>query len=275
MISPKEPQKRFFIEAIEKAAQEQGIKTEWSFGNWVCRLQKDGTKHFIYGYNFPLNSASNLEIIKDKAATSYFLEKAKIPTARHELFLKPELHSFLPKDQSVESIFKFAESLTYPLVCKDNRGAGGNLVFKVENESELKTALDEVWQNSRGASLSPYYDVENEYRFFVLDSEIKFGYKKMKAIHEWKFNLNRGGEAELINSDDFPEVKKIISDTVSEFNVRVCSVDVIKIKNENKFLVLEVNTGITTEYFSKTSLEAKTLSELLYSSILKKMFEGK
>jgi glutathione synthase/RimK-type ligase-like ATP-grasp enzyme len=108
--------------------------------------------------------------------------------------MKPDLSHLLPGDQSLESILKTAQDFGYPLVCKDNRGAGGNLVFKVKNESELKTTLDQIWSTSRGVALSPLYDIENEYRFFILDTKIKFGYKKIKAQGEWKFNLNRGGE---------------------------------------------------------------------------------
>ena len=266
-------EKRFFVRTITEAATQLGIKVEWGFGDWICRLEKNGKHQFIYGYNFPINSAISFEIAKDKTATSYFLNQKKIEAVEHEIFMKPELTDFLEKDQSVEAILKRANQWGYPIVCKDNRGTGGNNVFKVENDSELKQALSDIWSVSRAAALSPFYDIENEYRFFILDTKIQFGYKKIKSEDEWKFNLNRGGEAEVINIDDFPDITKNILDAVHELNLRVCSVDVIKLKNENKFLILEVNTGICTEYFSQTSQEAQKLSQDLYSNILKKMFE--
>lgn len=265
--------KRFFVEAVEKAAREQGITTSWSFGEWICRLQKGDVHHFIYGFNFPLNPATVWEVARDKAGVSKMLLDAGIPSSTHELFMAPELTNYIPKDGSLETIFDLAHTWKYPIICKDNRGAGGNNVYKVSSDIELKDALNKVWSVARGAALSPFYEIENEYRCFVLDGKIELAYKKIVSSDGWKFNLSKGGTVEMINIDDFPHIKQIVDASVNELNLKVCSVDIVKLKKTDQYMVLEVNTGIATEHFSKNSPEAKILAETLYSKIIHKMFE--
>jgi glutathione synthase/RimK-type ligase-like ATP-grasp enzyme len=313
--------KRFFVEAINKAAQEQGIETNWMSGDWICRLQKGDTHHFIYGYNFPLNSSTVWEVARDKTGASMLLSNAKIPCVVHELFMAPNLSTYISKDGNWNRIIELSKEWKFPLVCKDNRGTGGNSVYKVHTQQDLEIALEEVWKVARGAALSPFCEIENEYRFFVLDGEVELAYKKViphivgdgvstvlelmksqiksqdtqsNALAEqdsslcdwsyipkenekysigWKFNLSKGGTVEMINIDDFPQVIEIVMKTVKELNLRICSVDIIKLKNSNDYLVLEVNTGISTEHFSKNSSEARQMAEALYSKILFKLFQ--
>lgn len=313
--------KRFFVEAVTKAAKEQGIEVSWMSGDWICRLQKGDRHHFVYGYNFPLNSATSWEVAKDKSGVSMLLKAAGIPCAIHVLFMAPSLSTYISKDGNWNRILEIANEWKFPLVCKDNRGTGGNSVYKVHTQQDLEIALEEVWKVARGAALSPFYEVENEYRFFVLDGEVELAYKKTipfvvgdgsttvlelmksqiksqdtqayafaeqdssqcdwtyipkeKEIYSigWKFNLSKGGTVEMINIDDFPQVKEIISKTVSELNLRICSVDIIKLKDDDSYLVLEVNTGITAEHFVKSSLDAIREAQSLYSKIISRMFK--
>ncbi len=265
--------KRFFVEAINKAAKEQGIEVDWMSGDWICRLQKGDKHHFIYGYNFPLNSATSWEVARDKVGTSMLLANANIPCVIHELFMAPSLSTYISKEGNWNRIFELTNEWKFPLVCKDNRGTGGNSVYKADTQQDLEIALEEVWKVARGAALSPFYEIENEYRFFVLDDEVVVAYKKIVSPDGWKFNLSKGGTVEMINIDDFPHVIEIVMKAVKELKLKICSVDIVKLKNSDDYLVLEVNTGISTEHFSKDSEDAKILSESLYSKIIFKMFE--
>lgn len=265
--------KRFFVEAVNKAAKEQGIKAAWMSGDWICRLQKGDKHHFIYGYNFPLNSATAWEVARDKVGASILLASANIPCVIHELFMAPNLSTYISKEGNWNRIIELTNEWKFPLVCKDNRGTGGNSVYKVDTQQDLEIALEEVWKVARGAALSPFYEIENEYRFFVLDGVVELAYKKIVSPDGWKFNLSQGGTVEMINIDDFPHVIEIVMKAVKELKLKICSVDIIKLKNSDEYLVLEVNTGISTEHFSKDSEDAKILAESLYSKIIFKMFE--
>jgi glutathione synthase/RimK-type ligase-like ATP-grasp enzyme len=275
-IKNKNIQKRFFVEAINKAAKERGIETSWFSDDWICELKIGDKRSFIYGFNFPLNDAIAREIAKDKAATSEILTKYGINCVRHTLFVKPNLQKYDLNMTSGDKIFEYVKTLDYPFVCKDNRGAGGSHVFKVHSEKEFEQALSSVWKKSRGVSLCPFYDIEYEYRFFVLDGEIQFAFKKVLSKEgDWKFNLNQGSLVELVEVGSILEkLKETAIRSAQSLNLKICSVDIIKLKNSSEHLVLEVNTAITTEHFAQTSLEAKEMSYKLYSNILKKIFEN-
>jgi len=262
--------KRFFVDAINKAAHEQGIEVSWISDNWICTLKKGEETEYIYGYNFSLNSATAFEIGKDKGATYQLLKKELIPAVEHRFLERPGIND--DKDQTT-IISEIIKDWNFPLVCKNNRGAGGYAVFKSMDRSQLDEDIMRVWNVSRSAALCPFYDIENEYRFFVLDNQIEFVYKKIKPDTEWKFNLNLGSKAEIVPVDNFLEMSRLVLNSVQKLNLNVCSVDVVKLVHSDAYLVLEVNTGICTEYFSQTSPEALRLSEKLYFNILKKLFE--
>lgn len=267
--------KRFFVEAITQVAKEQGIEAIWFSDDWVCELIQGNKKSFIYGFNFPLNQATTWEIAKDKAATSHLLTKYGVNCVKHVLFVKPELQKYDLESTSGNKIFEYVNQLAYPFVCKDNRGAGGNNVFKINSKKEFEDALSLIWEKNRGISICPFYDIDFEYRFFVLDGEIQFAFKKvLSKDDDWKFNLSQGGSVELVDLESVPaDIKDMAIKSAECLTLKICSVDIIKLKNSSQHLVLEINTAITTEYFSQTSPEAKEMSHKLYSNILKKIFE--
>jgi len=268
--------KRFFVEAVTQAAQKEGIETSWLSDDWICILTKGEKREYIYGYNFPLNSATSWEIAKDKAATSEILTKNKIGCVEHYLCIRPDLEVHGSGTTQGSRLYDVANTTGYPLVCKDNCGSGGNNVFRVFSQNELTDISNSIWQKSRGISLCPLYDVEYEYRFFVLDGKIEFAFKKIKIEPEWKCNLSKGAGVELVEVGSILEsISQMAIESARCLNLRVCSVDIIKIKNSQEHRVLEVNTSITAEYFSQTSSHAKDLSEKLYLSILKKIFKEK
>lgn len=317
MSSHNRNSKRFFVTAVETIAKEEGITISWFSDDWICQLQKNGITHFIYGYTFPINTASVWEIARDKMATSLILQKQKIPTVVHELFMRPSLTLEKSPLEHLDKINMLITQWSFPLVCKDNRGAGGNYVYKVNTKEELDSTLHIIWKNARGAVVSPLYDIENEYRFFILNGIVELSYKKVipsiigdgksnckelvtqknntyssidscydlstsewehiPQLHEkfnlgWKFNLNKGAEVETISHDDFIRASKIALEASQNLNLKLCSVDIIKIKNTNEFKVLEVNMSITTEYFSKSSEDARVQSINLYKKIITGLF---
>ena len=110
----------------------------------------------------------------------------------------------------------------------------------------------------------------------MLDGKIQFAFKKiLSKSNEWKFNLSKGGGVELVEVGSIPQkLKEMAIRSAQCLNLKICSVDIIKLRNSSKHLVLEVNTAITTEHFAQTSLEAKEIAQNLYSNILKKIFKN-
>ena len=66
------------------------------------------------------------------------------------------------------------------LVCKDNYGTGGNLVFKVRTQAELEQAASDIYKSSEAMAVCRYEDIQSEYRLVVLDGEIRLAFSKIR-----------------------------------------------------------------------------------------------
>jgi glutathione synthase/RimK-type ligase-like ATP-grasp enzyme len=256
---------RLLISMLNKITQELDITIEWFCDDWLAKLSKGNIVHFVYGSNFPLSNSSVWNIMRDKSATSTLLIQNNIPCVEHDFYLNPDKNE-------CEQLKKIQyEKIVYPIVCKDNRGGGGNLVFKINSKKELDSALVEIWKHSRGVVLSPWYNIKFEYRFFMLDDNVLFAYKKNPSKDSWKFNLNSGAHAEEIILEHHIEKVALAQRGVLAINIGVCTVDIIE-TTDGELKILEINGNISTQYLAQTSDYFYQKSEDVYREIIKKMF---
>jgi glutathione synthase/RimK-type ligase-like ATP-grasp enzyme len=66
------------------------------------------------------------------------------------------------------------------LVIKRNSGSGGSGVYIVENQGQLEAVTTEIFRTARSLSISPYYDIINEYRTIYCFGEPLLIYKKIR-----------------------------------------------------------------------------------------------
>lgn len=171
---------RFLIEALRRIAAEREIEMSSFSHDWIVQLCRNRVRRFVYGYNFDLNPSAASLVANDKCALSDILTLHKIPHVEHELFLAPELSGYISSDGNWYRAMQFVERVGYPLVCKDNQGTGGNMVFRVENQRELEGAFQQIHTLGRGLALSPYYPIDAEYRIILLDGSELFSYEKQQ-----------------------------------------------------------------------------------------------
>ncbi len=136
---------------------------------------------FILGNKFPNNNASIEQICNDKSALSDLLENYNIPHVRHHYFLSPLVYSnnssYSVFDESLKLLNKYNK-----LVCKVNRGTGGKNIYKVESKSELENAILNIFAVTNSLTISPYYEIEDEYRVLVLNKKIRYAFKKIRPF---------------------------------------------------------------------------------------------
>ena len=136
---------------------------------------------FILGNKFPNNNASIEQICNDKSALSDLLENYNIPHVRHHYFLSPLVYSnnssYSVFDESLKLLNKYNK-----LVCKVNRGTGGKNIYKVSNKSELENAILNIFSVTNSLTVSPYYEIEEEYRVLVLNKNVRYAFKKIRPF---------------------------------------------------------------------------------------------
>jgi len=180
---PKEPanKDRFLVEALRAISQERDIEFSSFSHDWIIRLHRDGSTHYVYGYNFDFNPAAAASIANDKSALSDILKQHGVPHVEHVLFIAPKLSKYLGSTGNWNRAMEFVERLGYPVVCKTNQGTSGNSVFKIKNQTELEAAFQRLHEVARGLALSPFYSIDAEYRVILLRGSALLCYKKERS----------------------------------------------------------------------------------------------
>lgn len=168
-----------FVKIIKEIAKEEGIDYQSFSYEWIFYLSKNGKTGQIFGYQFGLNNATVQSICEDKSAASELLTYFKIPNVEHYCFMSPENMKYIAMQGNWKEILYLLEK-HHQLVCKDNKGTSGELVYFVCNLAELENAASNIWKTAKAMSVSPYYKIEKEYRVILLNKEIKLIYLKQR-----------------------------------------------------------------------------------------------
>jgi len=171
---------RVLVSLLREIAAEGNYSIASFSHNWILRLEKDGHSKHIFGYNFEINSATARMLAADKAATADLLTNAKVPNVEHKLFLHPKLASYVSSAGNWDAMQAFAQKKGFPLVVKPNEGTGGEDIYKVDNPLELEQSVLALFESQRAICLSPFQEIEQEYRVIVLDNENLLIYAKKR-----------------------------------------------------------------------------------------------
>ena len=173
-------EKRVLVSLLREIAAEEGYALTSFSHDWILRFKKGGQTRHIFGYNFEINSATARMLAADKAATSDLLAHAEVPRVEHKLFLHPKLAGYVSSAGNWDSMQAYATQKGYPLVVKPNEGTGGEDLYMAENALELEQNVLALFEKQRAICLSPFLEIEQEYRVIVLDEETLLIYAKKR-----------------------------------------------------------------------------------------------
>jgi len=289
-----------YAKILKEICQELQIVLTSFSDDWAFRLEKDSKVRYIYGYRFGLDCGSIQQFCTDKAIMSDLLEFYQIPHIRHFFFMNEEDY-----EKSGETLLE----RYHKVVCKANEGTGGNQVFLADNKEECKKVAKKIFEKGSSLAISPYIEIEKEYRAIVLDGDIKLIYSKERpfvvgdGVHSvgelaqnigvklndfdlgsripskdervllnWKHNLGQGA-LPLIENDEtvLARVRILVEEVLQKVGIRFASIDVVKY-GEN-YDVLELNSGVMMEYFSKVSEENYQIAKNIYKEAVWKLFD--
>ena len=301
-----------FRNIIEELCKEKGIEYDLVSNGWIFVLKKDNKTKSIFGYKFDLNGYNAGTICDDKYATSELCKLLNIPVVDETIFYKPTNKKSYAKDgNTYESLLKYFNDKDQDIVLKITKGTCGKDVYHIEDEAILEKVYNEIFQDADTVCASPYYNVENEYRAIILNGEIKLMYKKVRPVvvgdghstiaellkefnpyyfrnyendivlkegeeykYGWKFNLAAGSLPSFeIDENIREDVSEIVLNTARQLNMNFCSVDVIKCKEEGKYYVMELNTGVMMNRFIKEIPDGYNIAKQIYSDAIDEMMK--
>ncbi|MDR3186008.1 MAG: hypothetical protein LBU04_04280 [Christensenellaceae bacterium] len=283
-----ENKERILVKALKEICSLKGIKATFFSYDWIAKLEYKNNVMLIYGYQFPINDAVSDMLCRDKSATFEVLTNSKIRAIEHWLFMSPTWKHYID-DQSDNQRLRELLRKHERIVLKPNEGTSGENVFLVEDDYTLKTASSAIFKKSHMMAVSPYYVIDDEYRIIVVEDEVRLIYRKIRpfvvgdgvssikklakdkytgfefdlpdntllpkdSIYTltWKHNLGAGASAEIITDPNlYSYLSKIAIDAKDAVGIKFASVDIAKTNDE--FRVLEINSGVMAEHFSRQS----------------------
>lgn len=259
---------RALIQAIKVAHQKFGMSYKLFSHDWIVKLEKNNSTHFIYGYAFGVNSQASAAIAADKVATSELLSDNSVTCVPHYL-----VTSVLDQNVNATALQTLIDTYT-SLVLKPTFGGRGHLVRKVNSAEQ---ALEYIDKNPvRSWSASPFIAAQREMRIVVFNSTIRLAYEKYdpKVVDGLNmFNLSGGASVRQVDLTTLDaDIGELALRAAATIGLKMGAVDII-FDESNKAHVLEINSGFSLEHFALDSSENRKNVVDCYVQILDEMFE--
>lgn len=288
-----------FEKIISEICKEENIKQENFCDNYCFKLCKDNYFTFIYDKLLENNSSVTFKILRDKSAVFEILSKNNIDCVEHFYFHETEREKF---NKAADNLLKKHKKI----VLKQNEGMSGNFVYLIENLNDLTKKSNEIFEKFQSISISPFYDIEHEYRVVFLNNKVelifdkirpfmvgdgkntvaklaknKYKYYKIdenidtslvlkagdKLTLSWRHNLNFGSIPEIVTD------KKLLS-RLSDLSKKIAKLLKIKfacidfIETQGKLKVLEINSSVTMGKFASFSKENYNIAKNIYKKAI-------
>jgi len=299
-----------YAKIIKEICKENNIELSSFSSDWVFMLKKGNKIKYILAYQFDLNTAAVQGICKDKCALSDILAHHDVPCAEHVFFTAP-VSSYLPKSGNSKYLQHLLDKYS-KLVCKPNEGASGKNVFAVSNGGELEFAMAKIFESAESMAVSPYYEIEKEYRVIVLDGVVKLAFSKeipyvkgdghsslaelisksgtqilpagmdkidlgqvLEKNQVWKYGWKHNlahGAIAHVVSDEVL-IKDLSNLAIqASLSLNIRFASVDIILVEGSYRVLEINSGVMMEHFASSSPENYTKAKGIYKDAIDVMF---
>lgn len=168
-----------FAKLVLEICKEEEIECTPLSDAWAFYLKYKDRENYIYGYQFGLNPAVSHALCSDKSMASDVLTLHKIPNVLHVCCMSPitmEYANPAGNWHTVEAMLKKYGKI----VCKDNHGTGGDLVFLATTQLEAEHAAQVIFLSAESMAVSPYIPIEEEYRVILLENQVKLLYSKIR-----------------------------------------------------------------------------------------------
>lgn len=154
------------------------VHQEWptlgkiTFANGQSRYFKQST--------FDINPQAASVIIKDKDFADYFLRQHGYPTIPNsKTFYSPSYaQKIRVTARSTEDALSYADQIGYPVIVKPNNGSQGDKVTMAADQSQLLTALEDIFSTYDIALIQSVVH-GLDYRLVVLDERIELAYQRI------------------------------------------------------------------------------------------------
>lgn len=269
---------------INEICEEEGIILESLSQGYVLCLTKNGATKRIFGSYWDINSAASDRIACDKSACYLVLDKSGIPAIAHELLYNPLRRiGYAGAKGAWTRALDYFETHNRRVVLKPNQGTKGKDVYYCDSIPALEAAAQAIFANHPDAALSPYSEIETEYRVYYLAGECPFAYGKAKG-NNWQHNLSLGATAFEITEPDPSQGKtiakinkhltrlKTLATIAAEcIGITFATIDIAQFPT-GELSVMEINSGVQARQLLEQLPHLRPVIKNIYSSALRALY---
>ncbi len=172
------PKRAVFIRIIREIAEELSLQMQTYSEDWIIKLYNKTQIGYIYLYSFGINSDSAAKLCTDKTATYLLLKENNVPSVKYKLIYPQILTYKGDASGNWRKILDFFYRYNQNIVIKPNKGSAGKEVFHITTTTELEQVASDFLGNDTAIVLSPFYEIENEFRIVMLEGEPLLVFRK-------------------------------------------------------------------------------------------------
>jgi len=254
---------------IKEICAEEKIFFESLSHGYVMRLTKNNITRHIFGSYWDINSAASDRIACDKTACSVLLNKSGIPAIAHELLYNPLRRiGWAGKNGAWARAANFFKKHNKKVVLKPNQGTMGQDIYLCETMPELEAAAHAIFANYPDAALSPYQEIENEYRVFYLNGNCRFAYGKAKG-YTWQHNLSQGAVAfEISDKEKLTDLEKLATCAANCIGITFATIDIAE-SLSGELCIVEINSGVQARQLLEQLPHLRPIIKDIYNAAIK------
>lgn len=237
--------------------------------------------YYFINFTSPFGRHDIVRVCRDKEFT-YRLVKHAIRTPKTSGFLDPFCREGYRKYAKIKSYDEITAAIqteyAFPVIVKRNQGTRGRNVFLCRNKSEIKTALQKIFNPDTKtydyvAIAQEYIPIYREFRVVSFFGEILLIYQK--NTHGATFNGNlsplhwENSKAELMTD---PQLKQEIQQFIAPLNqileLEFAGLDIAQ-DHQGQLWLIEINSQPDFELFIRDNGEAPVIR--IYEKMLQRL----
>jgi D-alanine-D-alanine ligase-like ATP-grasp enzyme len=152
------------------------VEPDWGIVGQI--IFKNGRKRYFRGSTIDLNPVGASDIAKDKGYANFFMKRMGYPTVPGRTFFSSEHCRAIGSRQNIDTAYRYAKQIGFPVIVKPNSGSQGVGVAKVYTKREFYRAMRFVFKRDRVALVQiPVRG--KDYRIVVLDDKVISAYERV------------------------------------------------------------------------------------------------
>lgn len=152
------------------------MEPEWNVVGQIAF--KNGRKRYFRYSTVDLNPVGASDVAKDKDFATFFIQRMGYPTVPGKTFFSADWCRTIHSKRNIDTAYRYARKIGFPVVVKPNSGSQGHSVAKVYTKREFYRAIRMVFKTDRVALVQTPV-LGKDYRIVVLDKEIISAYQRV------------------------------------------------------------------------------------------------